>query len=175
MLFWVVRWWTALRAMWQPLVDQPIVVATDSTTGRKFLLSDYNRDGDSFRCVMCMCMGARQLPDTFVCCMLCVVCCVLCVVCCVLCVVCVCLSVCEAWVCFRLRWLRDTPGPHGPTSTSPPWLRASHPLRSCASWSWRQMSSSTPTESCAWCPSVTAFPHAVVVPMWLRQSQHGCT
>ncbi|KRX44414.1 F-actin-capping protein subunit beta [Trichinella murrelli] len=30
-------------------VDQPLKVATDSTCGKQFLLSDYNRDGDSYR------------------------------------------------------------------------------------------------------------------------------
>jgi len=30
-------------------VDQPLKVETDSENGRKFLLCDYNRDGDSFR------------------------------------------------------------------------------------------------------------------------------
>ena len=31
-------------------VDQPLEVATDPSNGRKYLLCDYNRDGDSYRC-----------------------------------------------------------------------------------------------------------------------------
>ncbi len=30
-------------------VDQPLQVETDKSTGQKFLLCDYNRDGDSYR------------------------------------------------------------------------------------------------------------------------------
>ena len=30
-------------------VDQPLEVATDPSNGRKYLLCDYNRDGDSYR------------------------------------------------------------------------------------------------------------------------------
>ncbi len=33
----------------QTVVDQPVVVAVDTVLSRKFLLCDYNRDGDSFR------------------------------------------------------------------------------------------------------------------------------
>jgi len=32
-------------------VDQPLQKATDDEAGREYLLCDYNRDGDSFRCV----------------------------------------------------------------------------------------------------------------------------
>ena len=32
-------------------VDQPLQIATDPKDGRKYLLCDYNRDGDSFRFV----------------------------------------------------------------------------------------------------------------------------
>jgi hypothetical protein len=31
-------------------VDQPLQVATDDVAGRDFLLCDYNRDADSYRC-----------------------------------------------------------------------------------------------------------------------------
>ena len=43
--------WVCVPARWrlQSLVDQPIVVSHDTTVGRKFLLCDYSRDGDSFR------------------------------------------------------------------------------------------------------------------------------
>ena len=37
-------------------VDQPLKVATDSNAqNREFLLCDYNRDGDSYRCVAAVC------------------------------------------------------------------------------------------------------------------------
>lgn len=32
-------------------VDQPLKIAQDKETGRDYLLCDYNRDGDSYRCV----------------------------------------------------------------------------------------------------------------------------
>lgn len=32
-------------------VDQPLQAAIDPSNGRKYLLCDYNRDGDSYRCV----------------------------------------------------------------------------------------------------------------------------
>ena len=31
-------------------VDQPLKVQKDPTTGREYILCDYNRDGDSYRC-----------------------------------------------------------------------------------------------------------------------------
>ena len=31
-------------------VDQPLQVRTDPSTGRDYLICDYNRDGDSYRC-----------------------------------------------------------------------------------------------------------------------------
>ncbi len=31
-------------------VDQPLQVRTDTTTGRDYLICDYNRDRDSYRC-----------------------------------------------------------------------------------------------------------------------------
>ena len=31
-------------------VDQPLQVAVDDVSGREFLLCDYNRDADSYRC-----------------------------------------------------------------------------------------------------------------------------
>ena len=34
-------------------VDQPLQVATCPETQRAYLLCDYNRDGDSYRCVCC--------------------------------------------------------------------------------------------------------------------------
>lgn len=44
---------TALRPElteeWLQRVDQPLKVATDPGTGRRFLVCDYNRDGDSYR------------------------------------------------------------------------------------------------------------------------------
>ena len=30
-------------------VDQPLKIARDKTTGKDYLLCDYNRDGDSYR------------------------------------------------------------------------------------------------------------------------------
>lgn len=35
-------------------VDQPLKVIVDPATGREFLACDYNRDGESYRCV-CLC------------------------------------------------------------------------------------------------------------------------
>lgn len=35
-------------------VDQPLKVARDKETGKDFLLCDYNRDGDSYRYVVCI-------------------------------------------------------------------------------------------------------------------------
>ena len=32
-------------------VDQPLKVLTDRATGKEYLACDYNRDGDSYRCV----------------------------------------------------------------------------------------------------------------------------
>jgi capping protein (actin filament) muscle Z-line, beta len=32
-------------------VDQPLKVLLDKATGREYLACDYNRDGDSYRCV----------------------------------------------------------------------------------------------------------------------------
>ena len=32
-------------------VDQPLTTATDKVTGQEYILSDYNRDGDSYRSV----------------------------------------------------------------------------------------------------------------------------
>ena len=32
-------------------VDQPLKVLTDHATGREYLACDYNRDGESYRCV----------------------------------------------------------------------------------------------------------------------------
>ena len=42
-------------------VDQPLQVATDDVTGRDFLLCDYNRDADSYRCAprLRLCRRAR--------------------------------------------------------------------------------------------------------------------
>ena len=34
-------------------VDQPLRVLTDRATVREFLACDYNRDGESYRCVVC--------------------------------------------------------------------------------------------------------------------------
>jgi hypothetical protein len=50
--------------MWgfQTLVDQPIVVAQDTKVGRKFLLCDYSRDGDSFRFVGAVFGQALPIP-----------------------------------------------------------------------------------------------------------------
>jgi F-actin-capping protein subunit beta len=31
-------------------VDQPLKLRTDHTTGRDYLICDYNRDGESYRC-----------------------------------------------------------------------------------------------------------------------------
>ena len=36
-------------------VDQPLRIARDKTVGKDYLLCDYNRDGDSYRCVMSYC------------------------------------------------------------------------------------------------------------------------
>ena len=33
-------------------VDQPLKLLTDKSTGREYLACDYNRDGDSYRCVL---------------------------------------------------------------------------------------------------------------------------
>ena len=33
-------------------VDQPLKVLTDRATGRDYLACDYNRDGESYRCVL---------------------------------------------------------------------------------------------------------------------------
>ena len=33
-------------------VDQPLKVKTDAATGKEYLTCDYNRDGDSYRCVL---------------------------------------------------------------------------------------------------------------------------
>ncbi len=33
-------------------VDQPLKVLTDRATGKDYLACDYNRDGDSYRCVV---------------------------------------------------------------------------------------------------------------------------
>ena len=32
-------------------VDQPLKISRDKTTGKDYLLCDYNRDGDSYRCI----------------------------------------------------------------------------------------------------------------------------
>ncbi len=32
-------------------VDQPLKIARDKVVGKDYLLCDYNRDGDSYRCV----------------------------------------------------------------------------------------------------------------------------
>jgi capping protein beta len=32
-------------------IDQPLKVSKDTKTGQNFVLCDYNRDGDSYRCV----------------------------------------------------------------------------------------------------------------------------
>ena len=34
-------------------VDQPLKVARDKATGKDYLLCDYNRDGDSYRYIIC--------------------------------------------------------------------------------------------------------------------------
>lgn len=33
-------------------VDQPLKIARDKESGKDYLLCDYNRDGDSYRCVV---------------------------------------------------------------------------------------------------------------------------
>ncbi|TBU49749.1 f-actin capping protein beta subunit [Dichomitus squalens] len=38
-------------------VDQPLKVLTDRATGKEYLACDYNRDGDSYRCVVFVCRG----------------------------------------------------------------------------------------------------------------------
>lgn len=43
-------------------VDQPLKVLTDRATGRDYLACDYNRDGESYRCVpssALLCLVAR--------------------------------------------------------------------------------------------------------------------
>jgi capping protein beta len=42
-------------------VDQPLQVATDEVSGRDFLLCDYNRDADSYRCARCHVLPQRGL------------------------------------------------------------------------------------------------------------------
>ena len=34
-------------------VDQPLKIARDKATGKDYLLCDYNRDGDSYRYLIC--------------------------------------------------------------------------------------------------------------------------
>lgn len=37
-------------------VDQPLKIAKDKENGKDYLLCDYNRDGDSYRCVEITCL-----------------------------------------------------------------------------------------------------------------------
>lgn len=45
-------------------VDQPLKVMTDRATGKEYLACDYNRDGDSYRCVR---TALFHLPPPSVC------------------------------------------------------------------------------------------------------------
>jgi capping protein beta len=45
-------------------VDQPLQLKTDRATGREYLACDYNRDGESYRCVLLcglVCLGLMTM------------------------------------------------------------------------------------------------------------------
>lgn len=51
-------------------VDQPLKVMTDRATGKEYLACDYNRDGDSYRCVraalfICLRQPRARTPRRF--------------------------------------------------------------------------------------------------------------
>ena len=47
-------------------VDQPLKVMTDRATGRDYLACDYNRDGESYRCVPSECCSCSHEVHTTV-------------------------------------------------------------------------------------------------------------
>ncbi len=47
-------------------VDQPLKIARDKTTGKDYLLCDYNRDGDSYRWVEYLNLNVIMLSNFLV-------------------------------------------------------------------------------------------------------------
>lgn len=44
-------------------VDQPLKVRMDKATGKEYLICDYNRDGESYRCVFSPCQRVKLTLD----------------------------------------------------------------------------------------------------------------
>lgn len=47
-------------------IDQPLKIARDNLVGKEYLLCDYNRDGDSYRCApLSLVNDSRVMSDVF--------------------------------------------------------------------------------------------------------------